>query len=972
MRHTPSRMNSSRAWNPTRDEPNENPNHLSSIMVNGLHFLQNEMQVKDSYPKLDADAVGKAAKELAHCLGIVLGDRSSSEDEDEFSSDEGEGTSTAQVTESSVCKLISLKERYHSIMMFKHRPVQEATLLHFAIWFVSEFGAEPRTVQALLDMMDDPDDVFAPSYYLPGSPKVVFVSAVHLAAGFGLVEVLRMLTDHVSQRTSPEQRMSPESYMSQWAHMCPSGTTVEEYRELAKQDQVIKFYQPIHDSTYGGNADVTLYLLKQQVDPCTENNHHITPLHFVAFVGISGGLEDTIGDDLKKIVSGLQRTGKAVTAKADMGRFISDMGTKKVTPLEVAVQDASRFPQEHLGLLAPCMADGSGLTYFDEIKTISDVTAEGALRLVQIIAERGRENLNVLRRFRINAQMKGKSDVLASILYTAPRAASDMLELLEVNPEVEDAAHHPLPAKTSLWGLFQNQTMRCTYQSDVVKKQALQMPYWEYKARADPKDYKSPRVAAVTEKTWHDVFIPNPKRHKRSTHIRNVHVVVSLLPNILDIDIFMALAHCQMEHLAIMNQKTVQGVVTCLWSNLIEDVWKVEVVFRFFDVWAYVALSVLVQQGEHLTSMCWPVIASGNIYSLVMIGTHLFSVCRKWWNFQGDESMQNMWSPASRWNLSHTILYAAQTFIGSALVIDLAVKHSNEDKRDSFDDALLALCLLISCFKFIWMWRLSNVGSRIYTIVQTFLASAVNQMLFITFMLLFSFIVAIMVLSRLHSWRLAIDSYRGFLFGDGDGFNGLNMDVDHDYSPSFESNGTLLAFSVFGSFFFNVIVLNIIIAIYGHEYDRLEDDTPKLFMWGRADYCVKTLLSTYLIHWRGPEFNRGLQVITVGCLVGGVYAAKYSLNMWVSALLLATAQVLLPMAMVQCAWFSPEGQDSEDQARYLWICHPPDWMWQSDDGSWENDYTAKQELLETKIESVDDKIFGLNEKIDCLVKKSKS
>ena len=30
----------------------------------------------------------------------------------------------------------------------------------------------------------------------------------------------------------------------------------------------------------------------------------------------------------------------------------------------------------------------------------------------------------------------------------------------------------------------------------------------------------------------------------------------------------------------------------CLWSNLIEAVWQMEVVFRFVDVWAYVEMRV--------------------------------------------------------------------------------------------------------------------------------------------------------------------------------------------------------------------------------------------------------------------------------------------------------------------------------------------------------------------------------------------
>jgi len=263
------------------------------------------------------------------------------------------------------------------------------------------------------------------------------------------------------------------------------------------------------------------------------------------------------------------------------------------------------------------------------------------------------------------------------------------------------------------------------------------------------------------------------------------------------------------------------------------------------------------------------------------------------------------------------------------------------------------------------MWRLSAIGSRIFTICQTFLAGAVNQILFILSMLLFSFIAALMVLSRLHTTRLAVDSYRGFLFGDGDGFNGVGMDIDHNAGFSTgESNGPLLAFSIIGSFFFNVIFLNIIIAIYGHEYDRVERETPLLFMMGRADYCVQTILSCYRIAWRGPEFNQCLIGASMSAFAVGVYVAKFTGYIWTSAFLLAFGEAVLPMALIQCAWFSPEGEDADNNQRYLWMCHPRDWQWTSDEFDFEEGLHDVQEQMDQKISCVDTKILTLDDKLD--------
>merc|ERR1719421_2283479 len=100
-------------------------------------------------------------------------------------------------------------------------------------------------------------------------------------------------------------------------------------------------------------------------------------------------------------------------------------------------------------------------------------------------------------------------------------------------------------------------------------------------------------------------------------------------------------------------------------------------------------------------------------------------------------------------------------------------------------------------------------------------------------------------------------------------------------------------------------------------------------------------------------------------LVTGVFLGKqtaagmHNMNIYnlASAMLLAIGQLLLPMALVQCEWFSPEGQDSSDQLRYLWMCHPRDWQWSEDQEEGDD-----QEQLEMKVADMDKKIETLDEK----------
>lgn len=869
------------------------------------------------------------------------------------------------------------KVEYHKAMKFKNRAVESCTLLHFAIWFVTENNGDADLIKDLLDGLADPDEALRPAWYRARGSNFIFVRAVHIAANFGQLPILKLLLQHATTSvTTFHGNMSQEDFVSDWARELPEGTTAEDFLAIRGQHPSC-YYQPIHDSTYAANGEVTLWLLKSQADPLARNQQQITPLHFVAFCGIKGGLCSETGQDLARIVKSLQRTGQAVSAKANMSSFIKHMDD--ATPLEVAVADSSRYPQDQLGLLAPCLAHSnqSDMCYFDDLRRIAEVTPDGAVNLVRSIREKGTDDHTVLQRFRINAQREGMSDVLASILYLSPTAASEMMDLLEVEPAAEDPARCPIPTKTSVWGLFQNIEMRCVYETDVQKKQGLTVPCWLWHGRKRHEGFSSPRRELqqqldVTREYWHDSFAPKQKSKARNASIKRVRVVASLMPGLLDIDIFMAMSQCakhQPENIGIMSRKTIRGAILCLWTNLVEQVWALRSLFAFLDTAAYVTVSGLIQQDMHYGSLCFPIIAAGNFQMILTCLIHNVSVLKKWFDSKGDATMADMWSPTSPWNLQYSVPLFLQATLGSIFVIDMYIRGTDDVMhRTHFDDVLLATCLLLSCFRFIKTWAYSVLGSRLYSIEETFLAGAVNQFLFITFLLLFSFIAAIMVLSRLHTVRLALDVYRGFLFGDGEGFNGVGMDENAkthlNTGGSIRGNHALIGFAVFGSFFFNVIVLNIMIAIYSTEYDRVQNDTPWLFMLGRADYCVKQVLSTYVIPWRGEILNRCLIALALVAMASGVVVAKLGESVFMSASLIAMGQVLLPMAMMQCPWFSPEGQDAEDNKRYLWMCHPQNWQAKTEEERRKEEDEAKQEEVEDKFDEVDDRIFSIDAKME--------
>lgn len=907
-------------------------NTRAATDISVLGKLKDTEYIQEHYPKLDHGEVTMAAEALEKVVAVC--------------------EHTGGVGSRGV-KDLSFSTEFRNAMMFKNRPTKSATLLHFAVWFVAEFGVDADLIQLVIESLGDPDEVFLPACYRAG-PKTVFVTAVHIAAGLGQLDILKILTRHVWSAASEEKKMTPHDYVNQWAQITPADSYLTGQDYLKEDEELTHFYQPIHESTFTGYGDVTLWLLQQKAE-CTRNVQNITPLHFLAFMGLSGVLEKRLGSEMRLIVHALTesgRKGENVRATANMVSFIPD--ATNVTPLEIAVEDSSRFPQDHLGLLAPCLSEGTELTYFQDIKRIADVTADGALNLVRTIAEKGKKHQTVLRRFRINAQQDGMSDILASIFYTAPLAASEMLDLLEVQPEVEDAAHHSVPTRTGMWGLLKNVPMRCTYQDEAINKDCLMIPHWEWKTRE-----------AGTQDGWHSEFIPRPARQDRSGHIKSVKTVVCLLPNILDIDVFMAFSHCRKEHFQTMSKKTVQGSIFCLWANLIEHVWLVDISYHFAEAWAYLALGILIPSHEARNSLAWTIVAGGALHQLMHITFAAGSAYHKWKNTD-DPTMKSMWSPTARWSLSFLIPNLIQVFCALGFSIDLSYQYG---ERSRFDDRLLALCLMLACCRFIWQWRLSVIGSTIYTISETFFAGAVSQMLFITCMLLLSTVMSLMVLSRHHTLGLAISAYRGFLFGDDHAFDDLGMDIGHERAFASDDN-VLLFSSVAGAFFFNIIVLNIIIAIYGHEYEKNQANTPAQFMIGRADFCVKSILSSYVIPWKGVRFNQFLRctaviLIMTSIVIGATRSLGSFWLMWLSATLFAVGHKMLSMSMIQCDWFSPEGQDSSDNHRFLWICHSREWntMPETEESNVEEKITTLQDIVEDNMSTMQDQLAELDGKI---------
>lgn len=895
--------------------------------------------VRDHYPKLNPEQVQQAAIEMNKII-------------------------TARNFAGQVTGGVSLQHTYKDIFMFKSRPIAISNLLHFSIWCVAEFNLDPGIIETLLESLNEPNEVFEPACYSATSPdRFTFITAVHVAAGLGQLHILKLLTHYACNKTSPSARVTQDEYLDQWARHGDAGASAADFLDATQQHLFSKFYQPIHDSTFNGHGDVTLWLLRQKADPSSKNDRGITPLHFVAFKGIQGCMDAALEEDLKDIIRETRRKEHVVEITADMSRFIPSEGKKKemLTPLEVAVADQSRYPQAMLGLLAPCLADGNHLKYFDDIRRIAEKTPEGALRLVRTIAEKSKRSQNTLKRFRMNAQMPGNSDVLASIFFQAPLAGAEMLELLEDSPELENPARHPIPTRTSMWGFFQDVQMRCSYQVDSTKKDGLLVPSWNWKEKEEPQI-----------PPWHEELCPNSPKHARSAHIKNVRLVTSLLPGILDVDFLMSIARLQHEHLELMEKKSLQGAIFCMWNNLVNRVWLAELVFCTMDVVACIVLSTVVQSGGKTAHFSCCIVVAGALELLFKALSSFVTICCRTTMYANDMTMSQMWSPYSKWSLSNTIPDIMHSCMALWLVFNLTVL---KDKHTRLDDVLLAACLLASCVRLIWSFRLQIVGCRLYTIVATCMAGAVSQIIFITLMLMISMVLAMRVLARNNDVAMAVAAYRGFLFGDGDGFDGIGMIGSHeDGNFALNTESTLLLVGIAGAFFFNVVVLNIIIAIYGNEYNKVQHETPWQYMRGRAEYCVRSILSFYIFEWKGEAFHRTLIFVSfILFALSAFFGLVHVELMWISPILMASGQVLLPVALMQSEWFTPDGNNAADEMPFLWMCFNQDAQlaagWHDDEsGESITAIMGMQTHMDEKIAHLSHNQKNLDEKLDEILK----
>lgn len=437
--------------------------------------------------------------------------------------------------------------------------------------------------------------------------------------------------------------------------------------------------------------------------------------------------------------------------------------------------------------------------------------------------------------------MNGAVDRIAALLYMVPAAGAAILDMLTLPPMVQDAAKHPVPSRAAL----HTGPARCTYQPDTMKRRHLIWPQWEY----DADNQVHPE--------WHSGFLPRRAGGVRQDSVYDVDVKVVLLPNLLDVDIFMALTRTWETDNHVFAKLPIQGAIYCLWDKL---VWPI-----FASSWLFmgVELAVLLRWGLQTSEekqsnslqnlhVYWSILLAGAVREGLNLLWWLLAHWSKW-HSHDDPTMKSLWAPSvfltDAWFLSSCLTLLIRLSLVLPCVYDSF--FTNQDPvMSELEQGLLAINTFAQGFAVTYMLRLLHRFKRILAIFKTFFSRTILEMLLIAVMIFASFSFAFLTLIRREHAAWTVNYlYRGLMFGDGDGLDrmGLNLGGDGDQ----DNKVALVLFMVSGTILFNVTILNLVIAIYGNEYERVNGETELHFMKERAKYCliyVEMLHKQRLLH----------------------------------------------------------------------------------------------------------------------------
>eukprot|EP00439_Symbiodinium_sp_Y106_P007986 s2976_g1.t1 len=720
-----------------------------------------------------------------------------------------------------------INQEFSKPVMFKNRPLTRCNVLHYAIIE----SASTKSGGPVTAVVEAKADIAAKAMYAsmkthPDGKQVVYeteLEAVHIAAGLGHIPALEAL---LTASASDAEDL-----------VCRSATV-----NLRGNRHRHDFYQPIHDAAYLGQKDAVLWLLDHKAEADAANKDGNTPLHFIALVGGRDGL---MNEEVEEVVSELLNRKANLDARSygPQDPNPCDKFLQEKLPLEIAAE--TQYPKELLYLMAASYqsTDLDTPRAFSDILLLSRCNLKVAEDFTRDLVERAKADQGLMDMLIKEAQLSGGVDKIAALLYVVPFAGAEILDALCVKPIIQDAARHPLPARTWL----QSGPLRCAYQDGTAKVRGLTWPRWEFNAEVD--------AAHQKQLAWHKKFVPKIVGDIRQDNVYDVDVKVLLLPNVLDVDILMALTRTWETHGHVFSKLPIQGVIYCLWDQLVLPVFTSSWLFLGIDLGVLLHWGVRPNsEGNSLQNVhrYWAILLGGAVREGLNLLWWFLAHWSKWYSHD-DLTMKSLWHPTvfftDAWFLSSCLTLTCR----SLLVLPCVYDHfmpSRDPVMTEWEQGLLAINVFVQGFAVTYMLRLLHRFKRILAIFKTFFSRTILEMLLIAAMVFGSFSFAFVTLIRREdaAWTVTY-LYRGLMFGDGTGLDNLGLSLGEN--EKLDNKIPLAMFMFCGTILFNVTVLNLVIAVYGNEYDRVNSETELHFIKERAKYCliyVEMLHKQRLLH----------------------------------------------------------------------------------------------------------------------------
>lgn len=947
--------------------------------------------------------------------------------------------------------LSRIEEEFKELIPYKGRNVS-ARPIHFAVWWCAkamqrpygvasgrscERSTETLALQLLLRAGADP---MSRAHYQGRGNQTVELGAMHIAAGLGCAVLMQVLFEAAT-----------DGFLM-----------VNEYCAIGLR----KFYTPLHDAAFCGKEEAAVWLLEHRADPMAQNCDGFTALHWLAYRGLDKE------DQVDVIVKALLKAGANLESKTS--NDVPDARWRNLTPLQLSVQAGSQFPKQLLHLLSKsysiitaeqCQGCESS-SIFEDTALMSTHSTQAAVMFAKRIRDEGGEKARL--KMILDAQRDNAVDCFASLFHMAPEAATEMLDMLMEAPLVCDAGHHPLCGRVILSSFWNpDSTMACAYQPDMKPKSisggagSVRWPAWSY-------DASKASTGEAACPPWHSNFVKVPApENQRSSDVVDVEYSALLIPNILDIDIFMAISFSPDSALKIFHSRAVRGAVHCLWVHLVSRAFVLNFLLDFSDlvilsIWGLTPVGggfcerLMLSDADVAPPprVHWPalyiLVLAGFLRDFVNLAWWYHSLCSKWrshyqsWQEQSGSSsdlltsvsallgatnsyssldlalaadqlpddeasklrsgLHSLWHPRKALDWSGNTLLS-QLVVGFSkcvfLILAAPGQTSSHDTTGPMVPVVvlaLAVTIALMCWKLIYLLRVSAFsGKKILVLLQTLQTGAMQEILLLAFLIFGAFLLVCCVLSN--TWSpifIAGALYDGMFFQEGIPQLGLAIDP-----PDPEKNSTLgvptaagspgsllrnatMIFNQGGLFWFSVLFLQLIVAVFSNTYGQLEEISELLFVKERSKYITMCLLSLQKYHFPDSlETECVVRAVKGGTFIIFLMAsatwASCFLRGWGShpvlilatAALLAASQVSLQALVMQSHWFArQDGAEGPSEEHFLWVCASPHEEEQPTVNS-----TAKAEEIEHRLralqEQLDDTIGAMNHKMDLLLQLQK-